>query len=273
MDVFGYMSEVIIEGPIPIGLDGRDQLFLSWILEGDTSAYKIYSRKKKTTAYKNVNRRIKKLFDAKLIEEVTIHGGFKHGARNYRLTSRGLVYILAEEYIPLNDVSRITSMYPDNILFNTFLYPYFDRRTIKLAPRSLVWLINKYIEETCEITRYTLDLLAEHHHDFHKKAITIEPSNILLYPELIKLYIQLTWHIKSFLFKVASMKEEDIYFQNRLYPGIYISSHSEVANMKTEMYNLLSQDQTFMRALNNLERDFREGYQKLFEMKRNKNIR
>jgi hypothetical protein len=67
-----------------------DVIFLQFIREGITSAYQIFSKLKKEedlppVSYKNVHRRIQKLLDSNMIEEVKTQHGFKHGARNFRL--------------------------------------------------------------------------------------------------------------------------------------------------------------------------------------------
>ena len=117
-------------------IETGDEIYLHWILDGHTSAYKIWLVHKKEygpIAYKNVHRRIKKLFNANLIEDVKIEGGFKHGARNYKLTTRGLVYIFGELLIPRN-ITNILLIYPYNILFAAFLYPYLRKGRLNQLP-------------------------------------------------------------------------------------------------------------------------------------------
>jgi hypothetical protein len=292
MNIQGYISDIIKKGSIPTGIDTIDQTFLKWILEGYTSAYRIHSKHEEQNgpiAYKNVHRRIKKLFNSKLIEEVIIHGGFKHGAINYKLTTRGLVYYFAEleglKFFELDapNIRSISLTHSQDILFSTFLYPYFEKTTIISATYSLVKLIENYVEEICQITRHALQVSAEYIDDPNILK-TMEPDNIGGYPPLEKLYFQLTWHIKSFLMKVAIMKEEHIDWRfskilltalrkSEVYTNKFFISVGKiqcVANDQIETYNLLSQDQRFLRALKEAGRDFNEGYQKLLAVKTNR---
>ena len=76
--------------------------FLDYIVEGDSTKYKIHLRENKLSkglSYKNIHRRVEKLFNNGLIEEVKIEGGYKHGARNFKLTDRGLIYFISETNI------------------------------------------------------------------------------------------------------------------------------------------------------------------------------
>jgi hypothetical protein len=277
MDMKEYISEVVKMGPIPEGIDRAHEIFLEWILKGHTSAYKIYLVHKNSVyrpiAYKNVHRRIKRLFQANFIEDVKVEGGFKHGARNYKLTTRGLVYIFREE-LSIGDINSILLKYPDDVLFKALLYPYFEKRTIKLATYSLLSLIGDYIAECCQITRYFLDRLMEYTRI--RDDNTIAPDEIGLYIPLQMLYLQLNWHIKSFLFRVAAMKEDHTDWRGSVTelpvpPGDPVLALRKIrctANDRMQTYELLSEDKKFMHALKDVESDFREGYQKLLEIKK-----
>lgn len=273
MDILGYISEIIKNGPIPIGIDEVDEQYLYYILEGHTSAYKIHSliqKQKGSTAYKNVHRRIKKLFKSELIEEVKSEGGFKHGAINYKLTTRGLVYFFSELGVP--NLYSIPSLYSENILFGTFLYSYFEKKTIKSATYSLIRLMENYLEECCMITRYALDILVTY---LEPGQTSVNPDDFGILPPIEKLYFQLNWHVKSFLLKVAIMKDEHIDWRDSIpmHPEDRFPSQEKIlcsANDKIETYDLLSEDRKFMQALNAVQTDFTQGYQKLLQVKNNK---
>jgi hypothetical protein len=268
MDILEYIYEVIKIKSIPLGLDNVDEIFLFHILEGHTSAYQIYLILEKGIAYKNVHRRIKRLFEANMIEEVETKGGFKHGAKNYKLTTRGLVYLFAELVIP--DIGNISLTYSENILFRTFLYPYFERNTIKSATYSLLRLLENYVVDCCQMTRYALDIMVTY---LSPEDIDIKSSEFVDSPPINKLQFQLNWHIRSFLLKIPSMKDEIVdwrYLTNQTAENRFPSQDNIIctANDRIETFFLLSKDKKFMNALQEIERDFHEGYHKLVELKK-----
>jgi hypothetical protein len=272
MDVYGYICEVVKFKEIPLGIDSLEEQFLHHILHGHKNAYQMRSLLKKEgtpMAYKNVHRRIKKLFEANLIEEIKIEGGFKHGARNYKLTTRGLVYIFSELGAVLN-INKI-STYSENILFKTLVYPYFERNTIKYATYSLIGLIESYLEECCQITRYALEFMVE----YIEPGTNMTAAELVRLPPIAKLQIQLNWHIKSFIVKTAIMKEGLIKWDdlNEQRPHHYFPSRGKIkctANDRLETFSLLSEDKKFMNALEEIEEEFSEGYDKLIELKNKK---
>jgi hypothetical protein len=74
MTMPGYIHDIIKVSSFPSNIDDTDELFLFYILEGLTNAYQIFSKLKGEDvyrAYKNVHRRIKKLFESNLIEEAS----------------------------------------------------------------------------------------------------------------------------------------------------------------------------------------------------------
>jgi hypothetical protein len=214
MDILEYIFE--ITEPTQIHNIGQsEEVFLEFILEGTTSPYQIFSRLKKEEAmprlaYKNVHRRIKKLLDLNMIEEIKTEGGFKHGARNFRLTTRGIIYTFTELGAPPKS-NMLLSYYSENTLFKTFLYPYFEANTIKSATYSLFRLIENYLEECCRITRYALEWQTGY-------ADLIDPKttrgDILDSPPIQILQYQLNWHIQSFILKLSIMTEDIIDWHN-----------------------------------------------------------
>lgn len=269
-----YLHEYILEvtkiKSIPILIiDDIDQQFLWYILRGQTSAYKIFSilKIRSPMAYKNVHSRIKNLFNLNLIEEIKTEGGFKHGAINYKLTTRGLVCHFSEIGSPHE--GNIFLSYSENTLFKTFLYPYFERNTIKSATYSLSRLIASYLEQCCQMTRYALEMLV------YYIDPDIKSTEVVELPPIIVLQFQLNWHIKSFLLKTAIMTEDVIdwrYFGQQV-SARYSQSKGSIrctANDRVETFTLLSGDKKFMKALEEIEEQFSEGYNKLIELKNKK---
>jgi hypothetical protein len=269
MDLLGYINEITRVRFYPSRIDAIDEHLLSNILKGDTSVYKLYSKLKEERhpmAYKNVHRRIKKLFESNLIEEIKAEDGFKHGARNYKVATRGLIYLFSQAYVPHE--KSIFLSYSENVLFRTFVYPYFERRTIKSATYGLYRLIRNYLEQACQTTRYALERIAAfltEYPSFKSTELMLElgPIQILQY--------QLNWHIKSFILKLAVITEDLIDWRNyNLQP---IEDHPLrgkircVANDREYTFALLSSDKKFMKALERIEGQVREGYDTLIELK------
>jgi hypothetical protein len=276
MDVLGYIYEVIG----PTRMDGYigplEEEFLEFILRGTSSAYQIFSRLKKEKdmspiAYKNVHRRIKKLLELNMIEEIKTQNGFKHGARNFRLNTRGIVYIFSELGVPhKNEI--LLSYYSENTLFKTFLYPYLETNTIKSATYSLLKVIENYLEECCRITRYALHWMTDY-------ADPTDPNttweNMLGSPPIEVLQYQLNWHIQSFILKLCILTEDTVDWRH--YPNVDPATHFPsmekircTANDRIETFDLLAHDKKFMKALGGIEKRFSEGYSKIIELRSRK---
>ena len=149
MDISEYISDFLT--PKGIKADSIDEWLLWSIMHGVTSVYKLYSvgkdeYNKASMAYKNVHRRIRRIHEAGLIEEIKKPGGYKHGAINYRLTSRGLMYLFSELMTPKN-IDEIMFQHPGNTLFKFFVYDYFEKRTLEHSTQTLRFLLQDYIEE------------------------------------------------------------------------------------------------------------------------------
>jgi hypothetical protein len=266
MDITGYISEVTNVRSFPSDIDDTDEYFLFLILnKGLTSAYQIFSRLKAENthmAYKNVHRRIRNLFESNLIEEIKTEGGFKHGARNYKLTTRGLVYLFSELGAPYS--SNILLSYMDNILFTTFVDPCFERRTIRSATYSLSRLIENYLEECCRMTRYALEWMVDYSYP------DMQPRELLETAPIEVLRYQLNWHIRSFILKTTMMK--DNFIDWRQWTGRPLGSRTLhcIANDRMDTFLLLSQDRKFVRAAEEIKEQFSEGFSKLVDFKKNK---
>jgi hypothetical protein len=153
----------------------------------------------------------------------------------------GLVYFFSVS--GAHHILNTVSSYSKNILFRTFLYPYFERNTIKEATYSLSKLIGNYLEECSQLTRYALDELADY----------IEPDakldDLLHTPPIAILQYQLNWHMKSFLLKTAIMTEDLIDWRH--YNLQLIEQHPLtgkircIANDRQYTFALLSGDKKF----------------------------
>ena len=78
-------------------------------------------------AYKNVHKRMQKLRSVNLIEEVKKES--KHGAKYYKLSTAGIYRLLTNSESMTYSKDQLFKNYGNNIIFRTFLYPYFEPET------------------------------------------------------------------------------------------------------------------------------------------------
>lgn len=272
MDTLGYIFE-ISKGEIHRGYTYDDLHFLYDILHGCSTKYKIYSKLQKEgspISYKNIHRRIEKLLQNKLIEEITVYGGYKHGARNFGLTERGMAFLITETGIP-NQLPELVSMYKNSLLFETFVFNYFELKTIKSATYTFLRLLQNYLEECCILVLSQLEGLAHARSvEYHPVS---KPDDIGSSPDLMKLRLYLNWHIHSFLIKICMIKDESADW--RAYalrpPKLRVPAEDKIrceANDKEMTLQLLSADRKYMNAIKKLQKDFSEGYNRLTGLER-----
>ena len=108
--------------------------------------------------YKNVHSRVKKLHKLNLIQAVEKESD--HAAKYYRLSIGGLynlIYKRRKSFLRL--FKRMLENHGDNIIFNTFLYPYFNRATMMESTLSLISFskVCSYLYDCCDVTETELD--------------------------------------------------------------------------------------------------------------------
>jgi hypothetical protein len=249
MDISGFISEFL--EPKSVLMDDAAEFFLSHILNGYTSAYKMHvfitKELNQQIAYKNVNRRMHRLHQGGLLQEIKRQDGYKHGAINYTLTSKGLVYIFSEFMTPKN-ILELMVKYPNTSLFKTFIYPYLKKKTLEDSTQTLRLLLMDYLEVCSYHTRYFLD-----------------PAKFALYsnsPQLMikHLEFQLKCDVMSFLLRAAALPKE------------MITWYSVDLVDKYETLNLLSNDEKFMNALEVHGGNICKGYGTLIELRKKNGV-
>jgi hypothetical protein len=225
-----------------------DKLLLWELIYGSFSVYKIYSffkGKGNSIAYKNVHSKIQKLFAGGLIEEV--EGKYLHGAIFYRISPDGWFNLILRGEFDYPTIYRgaATKYYSDNIIFKTFVYPYFEKKTINLFSDSTIAM---YLYDCCKTTMLSIgdwerssEIIFEVPKDKWLEH-NINSKSVIDLNESIASALDL--QIKSFLFKQI------------------------ITNPKMQL--VLSQDKKFMAAVEDIEKEFREGYNKLMQLKKNK---
>jgi hypothetical protein len=269
MDPREYILE-IYKPPTPVPITFEDETYLSYVYSGINSAYKIYSYEKKTgayaKAYKNVHKRVQGLLKKGLIEEIKRDEGFAHGAKNYRLTTRGLVHVLTEilEKSP-NDFNNFIKSHQENIIIRTFINPLFEKRTITNATYTLTRFLTNYIIDCCEITRYCFDRIGPFEGDDVFTKLDLFDT-----PPINYMYYKLNWSIKSFILRCVILDEKredwDHYGINMGWRGSTLASAGKIhclANDVHETRRILMLDKKFMRKLQEIELDIRRGISSL----------
>jgi hypothetical protein len=269
MDTLGYIFEVS-KGGIVRGHTWNDLHYLDDILHGYSTKYKLYSKLKtegSPISYKNIHRRVERLLQNQLIKEITISGGYKHGARNFELTERGLTYLISEIGIP-SDLPQFISVYKDSILFKTFVFNAFELKTVKNATYSLLRLLQNYLNECCLLVVSMLEGPAYSQGMESGNHLVLELDDISTSSDLLELRLYLNWQIRSFLIKVCILKDEFIDWRESMLPSLDTRFPTQgkikcEANDREETRYLLSNDRKFMRAVRELNTDFIQGYDKL----------
>ena len=117
--------------------------------------------------YKNVYYLIQKLRSCRLIEEeVNVERPRrKHNKRYYRLTDEGIYQlflnlryhgILADQMLvrkgkePVSHINNFIKYYGNNAVFEKFLYPNFEKQTIRTADVHLLSKLFKFVHDCCK---------------------------------------------------------------------------------------------------------------------------
>jgi hypothetical protein len=133
------------------------------------TAYSICSYKKSRNtskmAYKNVNRRIKRLLVLRLIEEAHITPKNKRRINYYNLTEYGIYQLflkgldsirrneekIHESVFEMADNTRnFLKNYSDSELFKCFVYPYFEKSTLIGIGAYVLWDLLDYLANCCK---------------------------------------------------------------------------------------------------------------------------
>lgn len=119
------------------------------------------SRMKK--AYKAVNSRVHKMRSLNLIEEAKLNKKGRHNEKYYRLTDDGIYQLFKNRVrgilvdqssvtrgqTPVSNVGMFLKNYSSNLLFELFLYPYFEKQTISIDNFDLIEKSFRYLNECC----------------------------------------------------------------------------------------------------------------------------
>ncbi len=147
------------------------------------SAYQLWTRLKSTKiemAYKNANKRIHGLLSLNLIQETKTDGNNvnKHNAKYYELTEFGIFQLFLNKLnalhtreldtikfkkLPSSNTLIFFHNYHNSLLFESFLYPFFEKDTLFAVGNYLLWDLYNYLADCCrgieqEIDYYDYDI-------------------------------------------------------------------------------------------------------------------
>lgn len=166
----GFMSE--IRGCEIMTLGQREEQFLRMIgIAKEISVYEIYSALNEgetdkgkarklpdlrsphddSMSYKNVHKRVKRLYQMNLIEEVKEKRRYRRKIK-YKLTSHGfLQFFTSTVSHPVFSLSELLGNYKDNLILDTILFQYFRMETVQeLITIFDQWIFHGYLRECCE---------------------------------------------------------------------------------------------------------------------------
>jgi hypothetical protein len=114
--------------------------------------------------YKNVHKRVKRLYELKLIEKEEKWS--EHGAIYYRLSTGGIYYLIHNKNLDfINLLKKVLQNHSDNIIFKIFLDPYLNRDTlIQIQSTSRISRICSYLHECCEATERAIESINRNSH-------------------------------------------------------------------------------------------------------------
>lgn len=157
MDLTGYILYLYQQEKFDVSLSNvAKRLLGSFVKRKICSTYQCYKDLKaayeqedKTITYKNVYKRIQKLYESNLIEKVKDRNDeeTKHGAIFYRLTSFGVFYLIFNR---IANRKEIIIENKNDQLFLLFLYPYLKFGTIEsLTDNRIVSYAFSYLTKCC----------------------------------------------------------------------------------------------------------------------------
>ena len=120
-------------------------------------------------AYKNVNRTLQILLRKQLIVEVksNLYSGV-HGAKYYKITSRGIFYLI--RFMPLHVPVERLIRHRNDVILRTLLFPYFEEKTFKNRFTTRFMLILAYyLCECCDLTLEAIKDIRKENNEYKKK--------------------------------------------------------------------------------------------------------
>jgi len=177
-------------------------------------------------------------------------GRLLRGLRRYKLTSIGIFYVLSEtrSYSPI-----LLKKYREDPVLLSLLYPYFEYDTVNSTTARLYSVITQYLRQCCKTTSYWLEDVGS-------------SNNVEYNSEMTKgVALELEWNAKALGFKIAIM-----YIESNILASNPKSESGDASvayyELERKMKEILSRDRKFMALLNNVSKEFGEGYRELADI-------
>jgi hypothetical protein len=226
----GFISEVKNYNRISLG--SAERLFLIlYCLNDNFSASKLHAYLKNTEkpmAYKNVHKRVKRLQDLNLIEEVKEKRGRWRNEIKYKVTPFGLFQRLLLVEVPVSRAA-ILRRNKDSLILQTILYRYFEPKSIAKFESYALRIIANYLKKCCEV-------ILEWMENYRTKYKRATPSSITENMDNL-----ITHEAKGLILNIVTISNLDELF----FP-----------------IETLTNDKKFMEILQEMKKDFDNGYQK-----------
>jgi hypothetical protein len=224
----GFISEISRYERISLGSVERH--FLTRFCHIPMTAYRLWkileiNKARHKMAYKNVHKRVKRLYELGLLQEVK--GEYPRNAKPYKLTSRGLFEMLLvpqKHGFPNPD---ICNNYKDDTIVQNIVYQFFEPETIaRFDLGALSWL-QDYLTKCCEVIMRLVD---ETQH-MSKKSQEHHPLEYLLDSQIRK-------EVKDFVMRIVTVSGEDNEDkENTIFPNLTLARDKKFLNLLYELKN------------------------------------
>jgi hypothetical protein len=202
----GYISEILSYEPnLMLGTTELD--FLNRFLKGKCSAYTIYSELAdphvlsqdgiifsenvhifqrldrrflgKGMAYKNVHKRVARLAELHLIEQINYKYSGRHSAKFYKITPKGIFYLIYSSSL-YPDSLRLENLirYHGDPVLETILFPYFEDKSFARYTMIFLFAVSSYLAGCCETMLGAIDGIKEEDQDEKKKNMALLDYNL-----------------------------------------------------------------------------------------------
>ncbi|PWU82147.1 MAG: hypothetical protein DLM72_03320 [Candidatus Nitrosopolaris wilkensis] len=288
MDYSGYISTVLRNNVKRISIRDLDRKFLEnqllcqELFYGPFSIYNIHSLFKKSgvsIAYKNVHQKVHRVLSLGLLEET--RGPYSvHAAKFYRLSLNGWINLIAEGTLTPDYIYEpaIKRYYNTNIIFRTFLYPFFELETLTSLESTDV---GTYLENCCETTIRGINVL---------KITNKDPSFLSRSRRFYGIVCPLRYREREYADKqssIAKMMGEIIDYSEVEKIGATKKAIDRISYLldlqlksflfeqvmknaaKKEIQSVLSKDRKFVASIQDLGKEFTKNHDRLFALQQN----
>ena len=176
-------------------------------------------------------------------------GKFLSSSKSFRFRTHGLYYIFLNIsiYPP-----QFLIKYQDDIILQTLVFQYFQEKTIKMSTGRFYSQLTTYIQECCNHTLNAIEDVNSSHKEEDKIKV------------IDRLKFDLEWLIRRLAFKLIIMYNDTNLLA--INPGVKEDVRVTLYELEAKMKGILSQDVKFIGLVENLNKDFSEGYQEMISL-------